>query len=59
VWALHAWLAERHEPADAYRDVLRKLADAGAEVKPEWMDDDRLRADVELHAALSRRVARA
>jgi ankyrin repeat protein len=58
-WALHGWLAERHEPADAYRDVLRKLADAGAEVKPQWIDDDRLRADVELYAALSRRVARA
>jgi hypothetical protein len=32
------------------------LADAGADVKPEWLDDDRLRADPALYAALSRRI---
>jgi hypothetical protein len=57
VWALHAWLVERREDADAYRTVLRMLADAGAEVKPEWIDDDRLRADRDLYTALSRRAA--
>jgi len=56
LWALHAWLTEHHEPADAYRSVLRRLADAGAEVKPEWIDDDRLRADAELYEVLSRRT---
>jgi ankyrin repeat protein len=58
-WALHAWLVERREQADAYRTVIRRLADAGAEVKPEWLDHDRLRADGDLHAALSRRAATA
>jgi ankyrin repeat protein len=58
VWALHAWLVERHGDAETYRTVLRMLADAGAEVKAEWLEDDRLRADGDLHAALSRRVGR-
>ncbi|HEX6133810.1 MAG TPA: ankyrin repeat domain-containing protein [Longimicrobiales bacterium] len=57
VWAMHAWLVENRSDAEAYRTVLRMLADAGAVVKPEWLDDDRLRADPDLFAALSRRVA--
>lgn len=56
VWALHAWLVERRTNEDGYRRVLRMLADAGAHVKPEWLEDDRLRADRDLHAALSARV---
>ncbi|HEX6309784.1 MAG TPA: ankyrin repeat domain-containing protein, partial [Longimicrobiales bacterium] len=57
VWAMHAWLVENRRDAEAYRTVLRMLADAGADVKPEWLDDDRLRGDPDLHAALSRRIA--
>ena len=57
VWALHAWLVDGREQADAYRAVLHQLVDAGAEVMPEWLDDDRLRAEADLHAALSRRAA--
>lgn len=57
VWALHAWLVERRTDAEGYKAVLRLLADAGAEVKPEWIDDDRIRADAELHSALARRSA--
>jgi ankyrin repeat protein len=57
MWALHAWLAQRHEQTDTYRTVLRLLVDAGAEVKPEWLDDDRLRSDTDLHTMLSRRAA--
>ena len=57
VWALHAWLVERRTDEDGYRTVLRMLADAGAEVKPEWLDDNRLRADSDLYAALARRAA--
>lgn len=56
VWALHAWLVENRTNEDGYSRVLRMLADAGADVKPEWLDDDRLRADRDLHAALSARV---
>jgi len=58
VWALHAWLVEGRDHAEAYRAVLRALVDAGAEVKPEWIDDDRLRADRTLYLALSRRAER-
>jgi hypothetical protein len=57
VWAMHAWLVENRSNAEAYCSVLRMLADAGADVKPEWLDDDRLRADPALYAALSRRIS--
>lgn len=56
VWALHAWLVEHRTNENGYRNVLRMLADAGADVKPKWLDDERLRADRDLHAALSARV---
>ena len=55
VWALHAWLAEGR-PTGTYPTVLRMLADAGATVKAEWLEHDRLRAEGDLHAALSRRI---
>jgi hypothetical protein len=54
---MHAWLVENRSNAEAYCSVLRMLADAGADVKPEWLDDDRLRADPALYAALSRRIS--
>jgi hypothetical protein len=56
VWALHAWLVDGRGGVDGYRRVLQMLADAGANVKQEWLDDERLRGDAELYAALSRRV---
>ena len=56
VWALHAWLVDQREDAAAYRAVLRRLVAAGAEVKREWLDDDRLRTDEDLFAALARRA---
>lgn len=56
VWALHAWLVERRSDADAYKAVLRLLAGAGAEVRREWIDDERIRGDAALHAALERRI---
>lgn len=57
VWALHAWLGERRSDAEGYRRVLRMLAEAGAEVKLEWLADSRLRAERELYAVLARCVA--
>lgn len=57
VWALHAWLVEGREDQASYRSVVRMLAEAGAVVKAEWIDDDRVRADPELFGALVRRVA--
>ncbi|HEX6089055.1 MAG TPA: ankyrin repeat domain-containing protein [Gemmatimonadales bacterium] len=56
VWALHAWLAERRANAEPYKAVLRLLARAGAAVKSEWIDDDRLRADADLYALLTARA---
>ena len=55
VWALHAWLAEGR-PTGTYPTVVRMLADAGATVKAEWLEHERLRAEADLHAALSRRI---
>lgn len=57
VWALHAWLVEGRKDQEPYRKVARMLAEAGAVVKAEWIDDDRVRADPELFEALVRRVA--
>lgn len=56
VWALHAWLVDGREVGD-YPAVLRLLAAAGADVKPEWLEIERIRADPDLVAALSCRVA--
>lgn len=57
VWALHAWLVEGRTDDAAYRALVRLLADAGAAVKPEWIDDDRVRADPDLYEMLMRRAA--
>ena len=55
VWALHGWLAEGR-PTGSYPTVLRRLADAGAAVKAEWLEHERLRAEGDLHAVLSRHI---
>ena len=52
VWALHAWLVERRSDEASYRAIVRMLADAGSVVKAEWIDDDRVHADPELHRVL-------
>jgi ankyrin repeat protein len=57
VWALHAWLVEGRGDAADYRTVLLTLVAAGATVQPAWVDDDRIRADAELDAALHERSA--
>jgi hypothetical protein len=57
VWALHAWLVEGRKDQASYRGVVRMLAGAGAAVRADWIDDDRVRADPELFDALMRRVA--
>jgi ankyrin repeat protein len=55
VWALHAWLVERRADADSYKAILRMLVAAGADVPQESLDDDRIRSDAALYAALTRR----
>jgi hypothetical protein len=54
VWALHAWLVDERRDAATYRPVLLALVGAGARVRREWLDDERLEADPELHATLLR-----
>ncbi|MGE5927635.1 MAG: ankyrin repeat domain-containing protein [Gemmatimonadota bacterium] len=57
VWALHAWLVENRTPADRYKVILRMLADAGARIPRERLDDPRITSDAELHATLARRAS--
>jgi hypothetical protein len=56
-WALHAWLIEERPDAHAYTRIVVALAAAGAKVKREWLERDRLRADPELSEALLRAAA--
>ncbi|MBL0940542.1 MAG: ankyrin repeat domain-containing protein [Gemmatimonadaceae bacterium] len=56
VWALHAWLVDNKQPAAAYPTIVSLLLDAGALVKPDWVDDDRVRADYALYARLMERA---
>jgi ankyrin repeat protein len=56
VWALHAWLEEQRKNEESYRVLVRRLVEAGAAVRAEWIDDDRVRADAELFATLMRRA---
>ena len=52
VWALHAWLKESRPDAEPYRRIVRALVAAGATARAEWIDDERVRADADLHAML-------
>jgi hypothetical protein len=54
VWALHAWLVDEHGNGDDYRRVLTMLVEAGAHVQADLINDERVRADPELFALLSR-----
>jgi|CXWL01.1.fsa_nt_gi hypothetical protein len=56
VWALHAWLKESRPDAESYRRIVRALVAAGANVKAEWIDDERLRAETELLVLLREAV---
>lgn len=52
-WALQSWLVDNVEPAGAaFPEVVLALVRAGATVKPEWLDDDRLKANAALYSAL-------
>ena len=54
VWALHAWSQDPTAPIDRYYDVVAMLVAAGATVKPEWLEWDRVLADPKMLGALSR-----
>lgn len=51
-WALHAWLVENRRDPESYIRILTALVAAGAVVRREWLDDDRLRANAALYSAL-------
>ncbi|MDE3173957.1 MAG: ankyrin repeat domain-containing protein, partial [Gemmatimonadota bacterium] len=55
-WVLHARLEERRARGE-YPAVLRALAAAGAEVRPEWLEDPRVRREPDLYRALARDAA--
>ena len=55
MWALHAWGEEPAAPPERYHEVVTALVAAGSTVKPEWLQDDKVRADPAMIAALSAR----
>ena len=54
VWALYAWRNDPIESPEQYQEVVSRLVAAGAVVPRELLDNDRVRADPKMLAALSR-----
>lgn len=56
-WAIHGW-SESPVPADrgGHREVVLRLARAGASVQPEWLTSKQVIADKEVAAALRERA---
>jgi Ankyrin repeats (3 copies) len=54
VWALHAWSQDPTPPIERYYDVVAMLVAAGATVKPECLEWDKVQADPKMLGALSR-----
>ena len=50
-WALTGW-GDARTSAERYHAVVAMLVGAGAEVKPEWLADEAVRADPRMRAAL-------
>ena len=53
MWALYAWGEEPQAPPERYHAAVELLVDAGATIKPEWLDQEKVRADPKMRAALS------
>jgi Ankyrin repeats (3 copies) len=54
-WALHSWGdSNADEPGERFYETVRYLVAAGATVKPEWLADQKIRADARMAAALRR-----
>jgi ankyrin repeat protein len=52
-WAIHAWGDPPVEgPRGRYAEVAGMLVSAGAKIRPEWLTDERVRADAAMLAAL-------
>ena len=52
MWALYAWSEEPNAPVERYYETVSVLVAAGSAVKPEWRENERLRADPRMLAAL-------
>jgi hypothetical protein len=53
MWALTGW-SNGTAPDDRYHGTVAMLVDAGAEVKSEWLEWEKVRADPAMRAALTR-----
>ena len=53
-WALYGWSVAPDRDRARFYQVVRSLVDAGATVKPEWLEWDQLAADPPMRAALER-----
>ena len=53
-WALYAWSNEPPAMRERYYAVVRLLVEAGATVKPEWLEQPTIRADEKMIAALTK-----
>jgi ankyrin repeat protein len=57
MWALYAWGEEPHASPERYCSAVELLVDAGANIEPEWLEQEKVRADPKMRAALSRRAS--
>jgi ankyrin repeat protein len=53
VWALYAWSEDPTAPIDRYYEVAAMLVAAGAAVRRDWLESDKVQADPRMHAALT------
>lgn len=53
MWALYAWGEEPAAPSERYHEVVTALVAAGSVVKSEWLQDEKVRADAKMVAALT------
>jgi hypothetical protein len=54
-WAIHGWSNPPAGSHGRHRDVIARLVAAGARVEPEWLEDERVRADRAMLASLRAR----
>ena len=52
MWALYAWGEEPQAPPEDYYAAVKLLVDAGARIEPEWLEQEKVRADPRMRAAL-------
>ena len=55
MWALYAWAEEPHAPPERYYAAVELLVGAGASIKPQWLEENKVRADHKMREALNGR----